>query len=94
MSRKFIEVERDGHVTRITLNRPEVMNAVHSPMHFELDEALGAFAADPDQWVAIVTGAGDRAFSAGNDLKWQAARCAVRPAASPVSPRALISTSP
>jgi crotonobetainyl-CoA hydratase len=72
MSRKFIEVERDGHVTRITLNRPEVMNAVHSPMHFELDEALGAFAADPDQWVAIVTGAGDRAFSAGNDLKWQA----------------------
>jgi crotonobetainyl-CoA hydratase len=32
-----------------------------------------AFAADPDQWVAIVTGAGDRAFSAGNDLKYQAA---------------------
>jgi crotonobetainyl-CoA hydratase len=72
MSRQFIEVERDGHVTKITLNRPEVMNAVHSPMHFELDEVLGDFAADSEQWVAIVTGAGDRAFSAGNDLKWQA----------------------
>ncbi len=72
MTHQFIDVQRDGHVTQITLNRPEVMNAVHSPMHFELDEVLNAFAADPDQWVAIVTGAGDRAFSAGNDLKWQA----------------------
>jgi len=69
---EFIAVERDGPVTVITLNRPEVMNAVHSPMHFELDEALNAFAADPQQWVGIITGAGERAFSAGNDLKWQA----------------------
>jgi len=59
-------------VTVFTLNRPEVMNALHSPMHFEMDEALNAFAADPDQWVGIITGAGERAFSAGNDLKWQA----------------------
>jgi crotonobetainyl-CoA hydratase len=72
MAYRFIDVERDGHLTQITLNRPEVMNAVHSPMHFELDEVLDAFAADPEQWVAIVTGAGERAFSAGNDLKWQA----------------------
>jgi crotonobetainyl-CoA hydratase len=72
MAYQFIDVERDGHLTQITLNRPEVMNAVHSPMHFELDEVLDAFAADPEQWVAIVTGAGERAFSAGNDLKWQA----------------------
>ncbi|HEY5071546.1 MAG TPA: enoyl-CoA hydratase-related protein [Caulobacteraceae bacterium] len=72
MAHQFIEVERDGRVTVITLNRPEVMNAVHSPMHFELDETFNAFAADPEQWVAIVTGAGERAFSAGNDLKWQA----------------------
>ena len=48
------------------------MNALHSPMHFEMDDALNAFAADPDQWVGVITGAGDRAFSAGNDLKWQA----------------------
>jgi crotonobetainyl-CoA hydratase len=37
-----------------------------------MHEALDAFAADPEQWVGIVTGAGDRAFSAGNDLKHQA----------------------
>ena len=57
----------------MTLNRPGVMNALHKPAHFELHEVFNAFAADPDQWVAIVTGAGDRAFCAGNDLKWQAA---------------------
>jgi crotonobetainyl-CoA hydratase len=72
MAYEFITVERDGRLTIITLNRPEVMNAVHSPMHFEMDEALNAFAADADQWMGIITGAGDRAFSAGNDLKWQA----------------------
>ena len=72
MSYEFIKVDREGPITIITLNRPEVMNAVHSPMHFEMDEAFNAFAADPEQWVGIITGAGDRAFSAGNDLKWQA----------------------
>jgi crotonobetainyl-CoA hydratase len=72
-SYEFVEVKRDGRVTVVTLNRPEVMNALHTPAHFELHDVFDAFAADPEQWVAIVTGAGDRAFSAGNDLKWQAA---------------------
>ena len=72
MAYEFVKVERDGPVTTVTLNRPEVMNALHSPAHFELDEVFNAFAADPEQWVAIVTGAGERAFSAGNDLKHQA----------------------
>jgi crotonobetainyl-CoA hydratase len=72
MAYEFIKVEREGPVTVFTLNRPEVMNALHSPAHFELHEAFDAFAADPEQWVGIVTGAGDRAFSAGNDLKHQA----------------------
>ncbi|WP_304166220.1 enoyl-CoA hydratase-related protein [Phenylobacterium aquaticum] len=72
MAYEFIKVEREGPVTVITLNRPEVMNALHSPAHFELHEAFDAFAADPEQWVGIVTGAGERAFSAGNDLKHQA----------------------
>ncbi|MFP5449563.1 MAG: enoyl-CoA hydratase-related protein [Alphaproteobacteria bacterium] len=72
MDYDFISVERDGPVTVVTLNRPEVMNALHSPAHHELHAAFDAFAADPDQWVAIVTGAGERAFSAGNDLKHQA----------------------
>ena len=72
MTYDFIKVDREGPVTVITLNRPDVMNALHSPAHFELDEAFNAFAADPEQWVGIVTGAGERAFSAGNDLKHQA----------------------
>ena len=72
MAYEFIKVEREGPVTTVILNRPEVMNALHSPAHFELAEVFDAFAADPEQWVAIVTGAGERAFSAGNDLKHQA----------------------
>ena len=73
MAYEFAKVERKGAVTIVTLNRPEVMNAMHSPAHFELHKVFDEFAADPAQWIAIVTGAGDRAFSAGNDLKWQAA---------------------
>jgi enoyl-CoA hydratase/carnithine racemase len=72
MAYEHIRVDREGHVTIITLNRPDVMNALHSPAHFEMHEVLDSFAADPDQWVGIITGAGDRAFSAGNDLKHQA----------------------
>jgi len=69
---EFCSAERDGHVFTITLERPEVMNALHPPAHRELDSLWNEFEADPDLWVAIVTGAGDRAFCAGNDLKFQA----------------------
>ena len=57
MAYEYIRVEREEHVTVITLNRPDVMNALHSPAHFEMHEVLDAFAADPDQWVGIITGA-------------------------------------
>ena len=69
---EFCTVERDGHILTVTLNRPEVMNALHPPASFELSKVFDDFAADPELWVAILTGAG-RAFSAGNDLKYQAA---------------------
>jgi acetyl-CoA C-acetyltransferase len=71
MSRTFehILVQRVGHVLEVTINRPEKMNALHGPAHFELHEVWDTFQADQDLWVAIVTGAGERAFSAGNDLK-------------------------
>ncbi|MDB5476918.1 MAG: fadB, partial [Phenylobacterium sp.] len=46
MAYEFIRVERDGPITTVILNRPEVMNALHSPAHFELAEAFDAFAAD------------------------------------------------
>jgi crotonobetainyl-CoA hydratase len=73
MDLKFSEVTRKGPITTITLSRPEVYNALHIDAHFELNKVFDDFASDPDQWVAIVTGAGDKAFCAGNDLKWQAA---------------------
>jgi enoyl-CoA hydratase/carnithine racemase len=66
---RFIAVETAGHVTTVTLNRPAVMNAINPEMHAELQVAFDAFAADPDQRVAVVTGAGERAFCAGSDLK-------------------------
>ena len=72
MSDDFVRFEKRDHVAWVTLNRPEVMNALHPPCHDRLDAIWGEFAADPDLWVAILTGAGERAFCAGNDLKWTA----------------------
>lgn len=69
---EFCKTDREGNVLIVTLNRPDVMNALHPPSHVELDEVFNNFASDPDLWVAIVTGAGEKAFSAGNDLKYQA----------------------
>lgn len=69
---EFVDVARDGRLTIITLDRPDCLNALHTPAHFELDTIFNDFAADSDQWVAIITGRG-RAFCAGNDLKFQAA---------------------
>ena len=73
MDLKFSKVTRKGPITIVTLSRPEVYNALHIDAHFELNKVFDDFSADPEQWVAIVTGAGDKAFCAGNDLKWQAA---------------------
>lgn len=69
---EFSKVERDGKLWIVTMNRPEVMNSLHPPANRELAAAFDEFEQDPDAWVAIITGAGDRAFSAGNDLKHQA----------------------
>jgi enoyl-CoA hydratase/carnithine racemase len=69
---EFCTVERDGRILTVTMNRPEVMNALHPPANEELSQVFDEFVADDDLWVAIITGAGERAFSAGNDLKYQA----------------------
>src|SRR5215213_5586626 len=69
---QFSTTERDGHLFIVTINRPEVMNALHPPGNAELSDVFDEFQNDPDLWVAIITGAGERAFSAGNDLKYQA----------------------
>lgn len=72
MAYEFIKYEKQGRIARVTINRPEVMNALHPPANAELSAIWDDFAADPECWVAIVTGAGDKAFSAGNDLKYSA----------------------
>ena len=69
---EFCTSERDGRVLTVTINRPEVMNALHPPANLEMSEVFDEFERDPELWVAILTGAGDRAFSAGNDLKYTA----------------------
>jgi len=66
---QYCTVERDGHLTIVTMRRPEVMNALHYEADLELDRVWTEFADDPEQWVGIIIGAGERAFSTGNDLK-------------------------
>ena len=53
----------------MTLNRPERLNAINGEMSIAYDDAWRRFAADNDAWVAIITGAGDRAFCSGADLR-------------------------
>jgi crotonobetainyl-CoA hydratase len=72
VSTEFHKVERDGRLLIVTINRPERMNALHPPASFEIAQTINEFVADPDLWIAIITGAGDRAFCAGNDLRYQA----------------------
>ena len=69
---EFCLTQREGNLLIITINRPEVMNSLHPPGNRALSAAFDEFHNDPALWVAIVTGAGERAFSAGNDLKYQA----------------------
>lgn len=69
---RFTRVERRGPITLVTIDRPAQMNALHRDANAELARIFDDFAADPEQWVAIITGAGERAFSAGNDLKYTA----------------------
>jgi 2-(1,2-epoxy-1,2-dihydrophenyl)acetyl-CoA isomerase len=63
----LIDRPADG-VAVLTLNRPEKLNAVTMELQRTLDEALGALEADPDVRCLVLTGSGDRAFSAGYDV--------------------------
>ncbi len=78
MAYNYVIYEKKERIAYVTLNRPEMMNALHLPAHEELWEVWCDFRDDPEVWVAIVTGAGDRAFSAGNDLKYTAAHAGER----------------
>lgn len=61
--------ERRGNVMVITINRPEARNAINSSVSIALGDALEEAQQDPDVWVVVVTGAGDKSFCAGADLK-------------------------
>ncbi|MGI8551777.1 MAG: enoyl-CoA hydratase-related protein [Dehalococcoidia bacterium] len=61
--------EKQNHILLVTINRPEVMNALDYDTFLELSKAFTDFRDDDDLWVAVLTGAGERAFSSGADLK-------------------------
>jgi enoyl-CoA hydratase len=61
--------ERRGHVEILTINRPEARNAINGAVSKGLADAFDELAQDDDAWVAVLTGSGDKAFSAGMDLK-------------------------
>lgn len=69
METQFCKVEIDGPVMTVTIDRPDMRNALHGDANFELGEVFDRFEADPSLWVAILTGAGGKAFSAGADLR-------------------------
>lgn len=60
--------EKNGRIARITFNRPQSLNAINADMSRELKDALSDFDADPDVWLAIVSGTG-RCFCAGADVR-------------------------
>lgn len=69
MTHQFAEVVREGPLTIVTINRPAAHNALHSAAQRELGAIFDDFAADDSQWVAIITGAGEKAFCAGHDIR-------------------------
>lgn len=69
MAYETILVERKGAVTLITLNREKALNALNSKVLEELIDAFATYQADDSQRCAVITGAGDKAFAAGADIK-------------------------
>jgi len=68
-SYETILVETRGAVTLVTLNRPQALNALNSAVCEDLIAAFAAFEADASQRCAVLTGAGEKAFAAGADIK-------------------------
>ena len=64
-----VRYEQAGHIVTITIDRPEAMNAIDPETHTALIDAWTRFRDDDAAWVALFTGAGDKSFSAGADLK-------------------------
>jgi enoyl-CoA hydratase len=69
MSEQLVLLHREGHVAWLTINRPESRNALSFPTLLQLRERLAEIKTDAQIWAVAITGAGDRAFCAGADLK-------------------------
>ena len=69
MAYETILYEQKGRTAVITLNRPQSLNAISAKLGWELADALETATSDADIWAIVLTGAGDRAFCAGADLK-------------------------
>lgn len=69
MTYQNILVEREDRIAIITLNRPQVLNALSQATVDELDAAIDELGADESVRAIIITGAGDKAFAAGADIK-------------------------
>jgi len=81
-----VRFETSGAIARITIDRPEKLNAMDAATYRALDDAFARLDAEPELRVGIVTGAGDRAFSAGADLKRMHAPDAVKKGFGPWRP--------
>lgn len=69
---EYCLLNKKEHIWEITINRPDQLNALHPPANFELESIFNDFSNDKNAWIAILTGAGEKAFSTGYDLKFQA----------------------
>jgi len=67
MGYETVVLEKEGRIVRITLNRPEKLNAINDVMKADIEAALKEVESDPELWVVIIKGKG-RCFSAGQDL--------------------------
>jgi enoyl-CoA hydratase/carnithine racemase len=70
----LVLIDRQDRIAIVTFNRPEARNAVNAELTVAIADALDELDADDDVWVLILTGAGDKAFCAGQDLKAIGAR--------------------
>lgn len=75
-----IDYQKEGKIAIFTINRPEVLNALSPDALWELTEALNDFKNNKDLWVGIITGAGEKAFCTGLDLRSAAPGARIDPA--------------
>jgi 2-ketocyclohexanecarboxyl-CoA hydrolase len=69
---KDIIYEVKDHVATLTINRPKSLNAFTGDTILEMEDAIATAGKDPDVGVLVLTGAGERAFCVGGDVKWEA----------------------